>query len=137
MAKGKLIRPRPTVKCGSTSHQDVSHGCGVGLSGAEAIDAATSEAQMVAELAGQDWIARQICPVRCPGKSGFVGTPAGNRKLKLSKPKVVSRNLLTKPATGRRPGQANIPGLGKLVRVCVAISWEATVTCGQDRRESD
>ncbi len=115
-------RPRATVKCGKTTYRNIAHGCGAGTTGPSAIDAAIAEAKIVAQAAGEAWIAAQKCPLRCPGKSSSIYSPPKGQYARKQPHKVLSQQKLRVPATGK-------DGHGQVFRVCVAILWEAIVEC--------
>jgi hypothetical protein len=108
--------------CGSRSIRGIAHGCGSGTTPDQGIRAATAEADLVAQAAGQTWIASQVCPRGCPIKSGTVNGATSAKKTTPQGPKVLSQNLILK-----KVGSGGAGGLSgsRIFRVCVAIRWQA------------
>lgn len=117
-------RRRATVRCGSTSFTGIAHGCGAGTTGQQAIAAAIAEAKIFAQAAADAWISQQVCPLRCPSKTGKVYSPPRRQARRGKAHKVLENQKFLAPAT-----RANGNGSTELVRVCVAIAWEAVVEC--------
>ena len=117
-------RRRATLKCRTNAHQDIAHGCGAGNTPSMATDAALAEARLAAQAAADAWMAAQVCPIRCPVKRGAVTTPPKSRAKRRASHKVISRNKLVGPNIGQNGG-----GPIDIYRVCVAILWQAEITC--------
>jgi hypothetical protein len=123
MAKASR-RGKAVLHCGRNSQKGLAHGCGSGRTGPEAIQAATAEAQLVAQAAGHTWIATHSCPRGCPIKGGAVNSPPKGTKVRA-----LSENIIRKTVGQPRPGVLIPPGGDRIVRVCVVVPWEAVIVC--------
>ena len=119
-----MARKKGLVRlCGLRSIRGIAHGCGSGLSIGAAVAAAEGAARLVAQAAGQTWIAAQRCGAICPFKHGWVEAGGTATKRGGRRARTLSIN---KTSGGASPGQ--IPPLVTYT-VCIAILWRAFVTC--------
>lgn len=117
-----ITSPKPSVQCGETNVLGIAHGCGAGSTSEQAFESAFAEARFVATAAGEAWIAEQICPVTRPVKNGLVHIPPRKCADGSQSAEVVSENKI-------RGKSIEPDGNPIIFRVCVAITWEAVVTC--------